>query len=115
MEIRVSERTDKPVFACGVAYRRVGRSNVKMDRGEIVNLLRRTYEVSYEDIELASIEDIDLDKVKAFMAKAKNARLSTPPSNEYTTLKSLELINNGVKIAALLLFGKKSAVKYSMG
>jgi ATP-dependent DNA helicase RecG len=106
VEIRVSERTDKPVFACGVAYRRVGRSNVKMDRDEIVNLLRRTYEVSYEDIELASIEDIDLDKVKAFMAKARNTRLSTPPSNEYTTLKSLGLINRGVRIAALLLFGK---------
>lgn len=45
IEIKVSERRDKPVFAKGVAYKRVGRSNMKMDRDEIVSLLRVSYEL----------------------------------------------------------------------
>ncbi|MEM2137216.1 MAG: putative DNA binding domain-containing protein, partial [Candidatus Methanomethylicia archaeon] len=55
IEIRVSEHRDKPVFAKGIAYKRVGKINVKMDRDEIINLLRASYEISYEDSEATDI------------------------------------------------------------
>lgn len=82
-----------------------------MDRDEIVNLLRRTYEISYEDMEIAEIEDINLDKVKTFMSKARASRLTTPLSDELNILKSLGLINKAVKTGALLLFGRNPKLK----
>lgn len=74
IEIIVTERSDKPVFAKGIAYKRVGKSNVKMDRDEIINLLRKTYEVSYEDAEAAPLEAIDAKKVETFIASSTALR-----------------------------------------
>lgn len=106
IEIKVSERNDKPIFTKGVAYKRVGRNNIKMDRDEIVNLLRKTYELSYEDIEVTNIENIDFDKVKYFITKVREKRLSSIPENEIMVLKNLGLINGKAKLATILLFGK---------
>ncbi len=112
IEIKVSERSDKPVFAKGIAYKRVGRSNVKMDREEIVNLLRKTYELSYEDIEISNIEDIDLSKVKEFIEKARKRRLALVPKDEISVLRNLGLISDKkVKLAALLVFGENPQAK----
>jgi ATP-dependent DNA helicase RecG len=106
IEIRVSERSDKPVFAKGVAYKRVGRSNIKMDRDEILNLLRGTYEFSYEDVEIASIDEIDLNKVKSFIHRAKEVRSVSVPEDELAVLRNLGLIDEKARLAALLLFGR---------
>lgn len=106
IEISVSERGDKPVLAKGVAYKRVGKNNVKMDRDEIVSLLRKTYEVSYEDIEVASVEDIDFSKVKSFISKAKEARLGLVPENEIMVLRNLGLVDDRARLVAIMLFGK---------
>jgi ATP-dependent DNA helicase RecG len=106
IEIRVSERSDKPVFAKGIAYKRVGRSNIKMDRDEILNLLRGTYEFSYEDVEIASIDEIDLNKVKSFIHRAKEVRSVSVPENELAVLRNLGLIDEKARLAALLLFGR---------
>ena len=106
IEIRVSERDDKPIFAKGVAYKRVGRSNMKMDRDEIVNLLRRTYELSYEDIEVASLDKIDLSKARSFIHRARDVRSASIPEDELTVLRNIGLIDSRAKLAALLLFGK---------
>ncbi len=112
IEIRVSERSDKPVFAKGIAYKRVGKSNVKMDRDEIVNLLRKTYQLSYEDVEVSTIEDIDLGKIKKFAAETKSRRLTSIPEDEVSVLKSLGLMKNErVKLAALLAFGGNPQAK----
>ena len=106
IEIIVTERSDKPVFAKGIAYKRVGKSNVKMDRDEIINLLRKTYEVSYEDAEAAPLEAIDTEKVKTFIARARETRLIHPPQDTATVLKNLGLTNSKASLAAILLFGK---------
>jgi ATP-dependent DNA helicase RecG len=106
IEIKVSERSDKPVFAKGVAYKRVGRSNIKMDRDEILNLLRGTYEFSYEDVEIASIDEIDLNKVKSFIHRAKEVRSVSVPEDELAVLRNLGLIDEKARLAALLLFGR---------
>jgi ATP-dependent DNA helicase RecG len=113
IEIRVSERSDKPVFAKGVAYKRVGRSNIKMDRDEILNLLRGTYEFSYEDVEIASIDEIDLNKVKSFIHRAKEARSVSVPEDELAVLRNLGLIDEKPRLAALLLFGRNPQSKIS--
>lgn len=47
--VRVSERRDKPVFAFGAAYKRVGKNNLKMGRDETLELLRRLGEINFED------------------------------------------------------------------
>ena len=106
IEIRVSERSDKPVFAKGIAYKRVGRNNVKMDRDEIVSLLRKVYEISYEDVEVASIEDIDFDKVRSFINRVREARSSSIPENETIVLRNLGLVDGRARLAAIILFGK---------
>jgi ATP-dependent DNA helicase RecG len=106
IEIRISERSDKPVFAKGIAYKRVGRNNIKMDRDEIVSLLRKVYEISYEDVEVASIEDIDFNKVRSFINKVREARSSLIPENETIVLRNLGLVNDKAKLAAVMLFGK---------
>jgi len=111
IEIRISERADKPVFAKGVAYKRVGRSNAKMDRDEIINLLRKSYELSYEDLEAAEIEDIDPKKVGEFIDRAKRARLAAIPDNEIIVLRNLGLLNDKATVAAVLLFGKNLRLK----
>uniref|UniRef100_A0A7C1CBY9 HTH deoR-type domain-containing protein n=1 Tax=Thermofilum adornatum TaxID=1365176 RepID=A0A7C1CBY9_9CREN len=106
IEIIVTERSDKPVFAKGIAYKRVGKSNVKMDRDEILNLLRKTYEVSYEDAEAAPLEAIDTEKVETFIARARETRLIHPPQDTATVLKNLGLTDSKASLAAVLLFGK---------
>ncbi|MGB9895770.1 MAG: RNA-binding domain-containing protein [Thermoproteota archaeon] len=106
IEIRVTERSDKPVFAKGIAYKRVGRNNVKMDRDEIVSLLRKVYEISHEDVEVASIEDIDFNKVRSFINRARETRSSLIPENETIVLRNLGLVNSKAKLAAIMLFGK---------
>jgi len=106
IEIRVSERSDKPVFAMGIAYKRVGRNNVKMDRDEIVSLLRKVYEISYEDVKVASIEDIDSNKVRSFINRVREARSSSIPEDETIVLRNLGLVDGKARLAAIILFGK---------
>jgi ATP-dependent DNA helicase RecG len=77
-----------------------------MDRDEIINLLRKTYEVSYEDAEAAPLEAIDTEKVKTFIARARETRLIHPPQDTATVLKNLGLTNSKASLAAILLFGK---------
>ncbi|MEM2170124.1 MAG: hypothetical protein QW186_10065 [Candidatus Bathyarchaeia archaeon] len=44
---------------------------MKMDRNEIINLLRASYEISHEDSEAADIGNIDFKKVRNFIEKAE--------------------------------------------
>jgi predicted HTH transcriptional regulator len=77
-----------------------------MDRDEIVSLLRETYGLSYEDIGISSVDEIDLNKVRSFILKAREIRSASIPENEITVLRNLGLINEKASLAALLLFGR---------
>jgi predicted HTH transcriptional regulator len=77
-----------------------------MDRDEIVSLFRKVYEISYENVEVASIEDIDFNKFRSFTNKVREARSSLIPNNETIVLRNLGLVNDKAKLAAVMLFGK---------
>jgi len=107
LKISVEERFDKPVFAFGVAYKRVGRSNVKMDRDEIFRMFRESREISFEDMEICGLEEIDFEKVEKFIVKAMKIRRTKLPLNPKTVLENLGVVrDNTAKISAILLFGK---------
>jgi len=109
--IDVREGKQKPVLAFGRAYRRVGKSNQKLGSDEIRNLALETSKVFWDEwiCEAARLGDIDEEKVRWFLKRAKYERrleLDTEvPLIE--ALEELELLRAGKLInAAVLLFGK---------
>ena len=103
--IRVSERRDKPVFAFGVAYKRVGKNNLKMDRDEILELLRKFAEINFEDREICNVDEIDEETLKRFIEHAKERRRIRAELS--AVLENLGMIKDGkITVAGLLCFGK---------
>jgi len=109
--IEVVEGKQKPVLAFGRAYRRVGKSNQKLGYEEIRNLALETSKVYWDErvCEAASLGDIDEEKVRWFLKRAKyERRLELDPEAPLReALEKLELLREGKLInAAILLFGK---------
>jgi len=103
--IRVSERRDKPVFAFGAAYKRVGKNNLKMNRDEILELLRRFGEINFEDQTIANIDEIDREALELFVEKARNRR-KIRDLDTASVLDNLGMVKGGkLTIAGLLCFG----------
>lgn len=109
--MEVVEGKQKPVLAFGRAYRRVGKSNQKLGFEGIRNLALGTSKVYWDErvCEDASLGDIDEEKVRLFLRKAKYERrleldLVTPVRE---SLEKLKLLREGMPTnAAILLFGK---------
>ncbi|GFO97816.1 putative transcriptional regulator [groundwater metagenome] len=109
--IEVVEGKQKPVLAFGRAYRRVGKSNQRLGYEEIRNLALQTSKVYWDErvCEAASLGDIDEEKVRWFLKRAKyERRLELDPEAPLReALEKLELLRDGKLInAAILLFGK---------
>jgi len=111
--IEVVEGKQKPVLAFGRAYRRVGKSNQKLGYDEIRNLALKTSKIYWDSrvCEDASYGDIDEEKVRLFLRKAKyERRLELDveiPVRE--SLEKLKLLKEGVPTnAAILLFGRST-------
>jgi ATP-dependent DNA helicase RecG len=109
--IEVQEAKEKPVFAFGRAFKRVGKSTLRMSKEEIERMILERKKVYWDSLicEEASLKDIDEEKVRWFLRKAKNERNFNInveiPIRE--ALERLELIKNGkLTNAAILLFGK---------
>jgi len=109
--VEVEESKNKPYFVFGGAFKRVGKSSVKMSKGEIEKLILEREKIYWDEqiCKGASLKDIDEKKVKWFLRKAKYERnfdieTETPVKE---VLGRLELMKN-VKLtnAAILLFGK---------
>lgn len=109
--INVLESRDKPVFFKGHAYKRVGKSTLELGSSEIRKLAKDSGGRIYWDnriCEGAGLEDIDEEKVKWFLRKAKHERNfdieEQTPVKE--ALERLELVkDDGLTNAAVLLFG----------
>ncbi len=101
--VEVDEHPVKPVMVRGRAYRRVGNSNRKLTPKEISELFEESVGLSWDAYPVdATLDDVDLDRVREFMGKAK-----LPSGDEVETLKKLRLIRDGkVTRALILLFGK---------
>ena len=103
--IRVSERRDKPVFAFGIAYKRVGKNNLKMDRDAILELLRKYAEINFEDREICDIEEVDEETLNIFVERATEKR-KIRNIEVSSLLDNLGMIRDDkVTIAGLLCFG----------
>ena len=108
--IEVAKSPIKPVFAFDRAFKRVGKTNQRLTSGEIRELAR--YGVAYcysaQIVKGATIDDISSGSVSKFVKQAKGRRgwtIEVQSTNEFLT--KMGLVNQeGVTIAAILLFGK---------
>ncbi len=117
MVIEVNESPIKPVFVkinkIPVAFKRVGKTNQKIDANELRQILSEGREFLWDSqvCEEAKLEDIDEEKVRWFLRKAKTERnLDIDP--EISVKEALERLNlikdKKLTNAAILLFGKES-------
>jgi ATP-dependent DNA helicase RecG len=111
--IKVKESSDHLVLAFGRPYRRVGKSTLLMSKDEYErSILEKHKDKLYFDSQIckeATLGDIDKEKIKWFLKKAKAERnldldYTASPSE---ALKRLNLlIDNKPSNAAILMFGK---------
>ena len=110
--VEVEESAEKPVFFKNHVYKRVGKTNQMISSGELRKLAKESGEKVYWDervCEGVSLEDIDEEKVRLFLRKAKyERRLEIDP--DISVKEALERLNlikeKKLTNAALLLFGK---------
>ncbi len=113
ISVTVKESHDKPVFYRSRAYKRVGATSQKINSSEIRKLAKESLPKTYWDEQIckeATLSDIDDEKVKAFLRKAKYERNYDiePETPLKEALERLKLIcSNKLTNAAVLLFGKK--------
>jgi ATP-dependent DNA helicase RecG len=111
--IEIQESKEKPVFAFGRAFKRVGKSTLRMSKDEIERLILEKKKVYWDSLicEEASLEDIDEEKVRWYLERREKMR-KMPKQIDIKTL----LINIGAaketngKVkptnAGILFFGK---------
>ena len=113
IEISVKESDDKPVFFNDRAYQRVGKTNQRLSAGKIRELAKQEHVRLHWDeriCERATLEDIDEEKLKWFLGRARLERRLDVDSgiSVQEALERLELTRNSrVTNAAILLFGKR--------
>ncbi len=112
IKVTVKEGLNKIYYLDGVAYKRVGTENIVMPPEEIERIIleRRKITLDSEICEGASLKDIDKEKVKWFLRKAKYERNFDvdPEIPIKEVLEKLELMKNEkLTNASVLLFGKK--------
>jgi ATP-dependent DNA helicase RecG len=111
IEVKAKEGNNKPYYLSGIAYKRVGTENPIISPEELERIIlekRKGYWDS-EICEGASLENIDKEKVKWFLRKAKYERNFDiePETPVEEALERLELMKNEkLTNAAVSLFGK---------
>ena len=110
--IDVDEHNEKPVFFRGKAYGKVGKSVHKLSASEIRKLAKKSTKSYWDEqiCEEASLQDINKEKVRWFLRKAKAERRFDvePETPVKEALERLELMKKGrLTNAGILLFGKE--------
>ena len=111
LSIKVEENESKPVFAKNLVFKRVGKTNKKLSSQEIRVLTKESVGYNYTELmcKEATLKDIDEEKLKWFLRKAKAERNFDiePETPLKEALERLKLMNSkGLTNAAILLFGK---------
>ncbi len=109
--VDVAEFVQKPVFAFGRAFIRVGKSNQKLGYEGIRNFALNTSKVYWDTRPCtgADLGDIDEEKLRWFLKGAKyERRLELDPDTSVReSLEKLDLLRDGIPTnAAILLFGR---------
>jgi ATP-dependent DNA helicase RecG len=111
--IEVRESSDHLVLAFGRPFKRVGKSTLKMSKNEYERLILEKHKDKFHfDTQIhpkASIKDIDKEKLRWFLRKAKAERNFDidPETSINEALSRLNLMQNKKPVnTAILLFGK---------
>jgi len=111
--IKVEKFPYDVVLAFGRPFKRVGKSTVKMSKDEykkhILEIHKKEIYFDGQILEEAKIEDVDENKVKSFIKKAKERRNLAIDETDDTLniLRKLKLLKDDVLCnAGILLFGK---------
>ena len=114
--VEVNESQIKPVFAkinkIPIAFRRVGKTNQKIDANELRQILSEGREFLWDSqiCEGATLNDIDEEKVRWFLKEARKHRGLKIPGDAHIeeVLMRLKLLRNGrLTNTAILLFSKE--------
>jgi ATP-dependent DNA helicase RecG len=111
IEVIISGGKNKPYFLDGVCYKRVGTENIIISPEELERIIleKRKRYFDSEICEGASLEDIDVEKVKWFLKAGKRQhRLEIAEDTSIGDIvMHLNLMHNGkIDNSAVLLFGK---------
>ncbi len=109
--IKIKENDEKPVFYNSKAFKRVGRTNLRMSVSEMRKLLSESRRIYFDGqiCEGATIKEIDEEKVGTYLEKKKE------PKPGHLDLETLLLNTNAAKEqngvikptnAGILIFGK---------
>lgn len=108
--IEIDEKSEKPVFFKGKAYKRIGKSVHRLSASEIRELAKKSTKTYWDEqaCEGASLDDIDMEFVKKIFIplyeKTSDKKITGNPNE---LLESLNCIrNNKPTNAGILLFGK---------
>ncbi|MBI4980685.1 putative DNA binding domain-containing protein [Candidatus Woesearchaeota archaeon] len=112
LSIEIKESPFKPVFAGRDTFIRVGKTNRRLSSQEIKRMAKESVDYNYTELicKEATLNDIDEEKVKWFLRRAKAERnfdvdLKTPLNESLERLKLMK--KNQLTNAAILLFGKE--------
>lgn len=116
--IHISESRIKPISFKGRYFQRIGSSNRQMNWEDITKLVLESVDATWDSLNesRATLEDIDLGKVKKFIVLCNKTGRRSIPEDEppIATLEKLELIKKRkLTKAAILLFGKNPQRFYS--
>ncbi len=108
--ITVPEGSSKPYLCKGTGYKRIGRTNTKLDLQELENLILKKHieKTAFDNLTSeATLKDISEVEVMGFVKEAKARRSQSLPSNEVpTVLQNLNLLKGGkVLNGAVICFG----------
>ena len=111
IEVNIIESKEKPVLAFGRAFKRVGKSTLKVDKDEHERMVLEKKKVYFDALvcEGATLDDIDGEKVQRFVKEAKRQRnfaMEEPFSLDEILMRLKLLSGKKITNAAILLFGK---------
>jgi len=115
--VEVAQGMNKPYYIKNEgrdngAYIRLGRSTVKAKEDTIQELNWNSRNISFDTMPVyqAKEDDLDIEKIKKFLAMRKNAEHATFPSLEQAMLSyqiiTKEQLHNYPTVCGILLFGK---------
>lgn len=108
--IEVKEAIDKPVLAFGRAFKRVGKSTLKLSKDEYERIIVEKRKVPFDSLicEEATIDDINWDFVESFFVPKyeilSETKLAGGPEDLLEALGCIK--NNKPTNAGILLFGE---------
>ena len=111
IEIHVAESLEKPVYAFGVPYKRVGRTNQKLSSSEVRRLIELHSPIAWDERPCpeAELSDLSPERIHAFVNQMRqDFHLDIEPGHPTQhILSNLRLMTRDEQLtnAAILLFG----------